>query len=325
MKLNERVAQKAAELGFTGFGVCSAEPFEDWKRANETRHAMGHGRLIPVQADPQEVLPGARAILVVTWPYRPFEELPAGSVFVPAYYFADTKANRALNELVDFLKAEGVSVKPTGRIPLKAAAVRAGVGSYTHHGLLVREGEGTYTVIKAMLTDSDAFDFTEAAPDICSGCGACREHCPTGAIQPDGHTNINLCLREMMRPGVEIETAYYETVGNRVLGCEECQLCCPCNRMERDSYTDEMAKLFSCETLLGAEGEAREAAERDVRAFMGSYGDYENLRSHAILAAGNTGDKKYLPDLQKIAETEEGANQRYARWAIAKISGAAES
>ena len=91
--------------------------------------------------------------------------------------------------------------------------------------------------------------------------------------------------------------------------------------MERDSYTDEMAKLFSCETLLGAEGEARETAEQDVRAFMGSYGDYENLRSHAILAAGNTGDEKYLPYLRKIAETEEGANQRYARWAISKITG----
>ena len=321
MTLNEKVARKAAELGFTGFGVCAADPFDAWKQANETRHAMGHGRLIPVQSDPQEILPGVRAILVVTWPYRPFGPLPEGSVFVPAYYFAETKANRALNELVDFLKAEGITVKPTGRIPLKAAAVRAGVGSYTHHGLLVREGEGTYTVIKALLTDADGFTVTEPAADVCTGCGACREHCPTGAICEDGHTNINLCLREMMRPGVEIEPAWYETVGNRVLGCEECQLCCPCNRMERDGYTDEMAKLFSCETLLGAEGEARETAERAVQAFMGSYGDYENLRAHAILAAGNTGDGKYLPMLRKIAETEEGTNRRYARWAISRITG----
>jgi len=322
MKLNERVAQKAAELGFTGFGVCSAEPFEDWKRANETRHAMGHGRLIPVQADPQEVLPGARAILVVTWPYRPFGELPAGCVFVPAYYFANTKADRAVEELARFLEAEGIHAKPTERIPLKAAAVRAGVGSYTYHGLMVREGEGTYTVIKALITDSDAFTFTEPAPDLCTGCGLCRESCPTGAIQEDGHVNINLCLREMMRPGVEIDPAYYETVGNRVLGCEECQLCCPYNRLERDSYTDEMAKLFCCETLLGAEGAAREKVIEDIHTFMGSYGDYENLRAHAILAAGNAKDEKCLPYLRKIAETEEGANQRYARWAISQMTSA---
>ena len=321
MTLHEKTARKAAELGFTGFGVCSAEPFEDWKQANETRHAMGHGRLIPLCADPKEVLPGARVILVFSWLYRPFGELPAGSVFVPAYYFADAKASRALGELVDFLKAEGVSVKPTGRIPLKAAAVRAGVGSYTHHGLMIREGEGTYTVIKAMLTDAEGFELTPAAPDLCAACGACREHCPTGAICQDGHTNINLCLRDMMRPGVEIAPEYYETVGNRVLGCEECQLCCPHNCMERDSYTDEMAKLFSCKTLLGAEGEAREAAEQEIHAFIGGYGDYENLRAHAILAAGNTKDETYLPSLQRIAETEEGTNQRYARWAISKITG----
>ena len=172
--------------------------------------------------------------------------------------------------------------------------------------------------------DSDAFSVTERAPDLCSGCGVCRDCCPTGAIQPDGHTNINLCLREMMRPGVEIDAAYYETVGNRVLGCEECQLCCPHNRMERDSYTPEMAKLFSCETLLGAEGEAREQAEREVQALMGSYGDYENLRAHAILAAGNTQSRKYLPLLRRIAETEEGTNRRYAQWAIARITGEAE-
>jgi len=324
MTLHEKTARKAAELGFTGFGVCSADPFDDWKQANETRHAQGHGRLIPLRSDPKEVLPDARAILVFSWPYYPFGEPPEGCVFVPAYYFANTKADRALEELAEYLKAEGIRVKPTERIPLKAAAVRAGVGSYTHHGLLVREGEGTYTVLKALLVDSDAFSVTEQAPDLCSGCGVCREHCPTGAIGEDGHTNINLCLREMMRPGVEIDEAYYETVGNRVLGCEECQLCCPCNRMERDSYTDEMAALFSCETLLGAEGEARETAEQAVRAFMGSYGDYENLRSHAILAAGNTGDKKYLPSLQKIAETEEGTNRKYALWAISRITGAAD-
>ena len=322
MTLNEKTARKAAELGFTGFGVCSAEPFEDWKRANETRHAAKHGRLIPLCADPQEILPGARAILVVTWPYRPFGELPAGSVFVPAYYFADARAGRALGELADFLKREGITVKPTGRIPLKAAAVRAGVGSYTHHGLLIREGEGTYTVVKALLTDAEGFEVTPKAPNLCSACGACRDHCPTGAICENGHTNINLCLRDMMRPGVEIAPEYYETVGNRVLGCEECQLCCPHNRMERDSYTVEMAKLFSCGTLLGAEGEAREQAERDIRALMGAYGDYGNLRAHAILAAGNAHDEAYLPSLQKIAETEEGTNRRYALWAMETITGA---
>jgi len=324
MTLNEKTARKAAELGFTGFGVCSVEPFDAWRHANETRHAMGHGRLIPVLSDPKEILPDARALIVFSWPYHPFGELPEGCVFVPAYYFANTRADRAIEELIAFLEAEGVHARSAERLPMKAAAVRAGVGSYSHHGLMIREEDGTYTVIKALITDAEGFTFTEKAPDICNRCGVCRDHCPTGAIQEDGHTNINLCLREMMRPGVEIDAAHYETVGNRVLGCEECQLCCPYNRMERDSYTDEMAKLFSCETLLGAEGEAREKAERDVRAFMGGYGDYENLRSHAILAAGNTGDENYLSSLRKIAETEGGANQRYARWAISKIAGAAE-
>jgi len=104
MTLHEKTARKAAELGFTGFGVCSADPFDDWKQANETRHAQGHGRLIPLRSDPKEVLPDARAILVFSWPYYPFGEPPEGCVFVPAYYFANTKADRALEELAEYLK-----------------------------------------------------------------------------------------------------------------------------------------------------------------------------------------------------------------------------
>ncbi len=255
MGFNGKLAQKALEYGFTGFGVCGTKPFDEWKKANEERNKNGHGRLIPIIHDPKEIMADAKALIVFSYPYHPFGSIPKGSVAISPYYFANAKADIAHKKLLSFMEECGYRAIDGNRLPLKAAAVRAGLGSYTKHGLVMNEDTGTYMVLKAILTNTSDFECTEKSQSICVSCDRCVTHCPTGAIMPDGHININLCLREMMRPNQKIPVQYFEKFGNCVLGCEACQLCCPYNPITSDEYTEEMAKLFSIETILSAEGE----------------------------------------------------------------------
>jgi epoxyqueuosine reductase len=113
-------------------------------------------------------------------------------------------------------------------LPLKLAAVRAGLGWQGKHSLLIAKKYGTFLALGGIVTSADlpANDRQEA--DRCRRCNKCQQACPVMALEQPYVLNRERCLSSLLQQEDLPETAR-GVLGNRVLDCEICQQACPWN------------------------------------------------------------------------------------------------
>lgn len=116
-----------------------------------------------------------------------------------------------------------------------------------------------------------------------------------------------------------------EQVGERIHGCDVCQLVCPRNRAalakpkRRDPFLDALEKEFSLERMLTLDENVYATMVRPV---MYNYiRDLEIFKRNAAVALGNAGDAAALPALKAARDAAEDETTREAiDWAIARLS-----
>ena len=112
-----------------------------------------------------------------------------------------------------------------------------------------------------------------------------------------------------------------EGIGRHVFGCDICQDVCPWNRK---SPRTETAEFQPREGLVNPALEwlAEMSAEEFTRKFRGSpirRTKRTGLRRNAAIAMGNSGERKFLPLLEKLAADEDKDVAESAQWAIGKL------
>lgn len=114
--------------------------------------------------------------------------------------------------------------------PEVAAAGLAGLGKVGKNGLLITETAGSFVFLGFLVTDGV---FAETGGEIvpCSGCGACLQACPGGALQAKGDFEQR-CLSALTQKRGELthQQAALVRQGGLLWGCDRCQLACPENR-----------------------------------------------------------------------------------------------
>ncbi|MCL2501183.1 MAG: DUF1730 domain-containing protein [Defluviitaleaceae bacterium] len=125
----------------------------------------------------------------------------------------------------------------------RALAVRAGLGFYGRHGLVVSPRFGSRFHIGCLLTDIPLKDLNlpetrvdslkECPPD----CNRCISSCPTGALKPDGKFDVSRCISYLTQK----DTLTLEEEGllvNQLYGCDICQDACPFNAPRGKTWVD---------------------------------------------------------------------------------------
>jgi epoxyqueuosine reductase len=337
--LKDKIKAKALQLGFILAGVTTPDPpphystFENWlaQKHHGTMDYLATERSRTRRADPREILPECKSILVLATPYSP--PLPMGeglevrgqiASYAQGEDYHDVLPAR-MKELVQFIEEQvGGPIKnrwytDTGPVLERDLAQRAGIGWIGKNTSLIHPRHGSYFLLSEILLDLELEPDAPFVTDHCGTCTRCIEACPTDCILPDRTIDARRCISYLtieLKGDIPIELR--EKIGDWIFGCDICQKVCPWNRFAKQgdpvfenqtpspSLTEEL-------TLTSREFNQRFKQSPVKRARRRGY-----LRNVAV-ALGNTGDKHALPILQK-ALNDEPMIREHAQWAIEKIT-----
>jgi epoxyqueuosine reductase len=252
--IKSRLVEHAAALGFQQLGVAGIDLAADESRLArwlaEGRHGgmtymARHGRL---RSRPAELVPGTVRVISVRMDCCAPDAAPATTVLAdPALgYVARYALGRDYHRIVrsrlgKLARRLAAEIGPFGYrafvdsapVMEKPLARNAGLGWIGKHTNLINPRAGSLFVLGELYTDLPLpVDAPEA--DHCGSCTACLPACPTGAITAPYQLDARLCISyltiEHHGPIPEVLRA---PMGNRVFGCDDCQLACPWNKFAR--------------------------------------------------------------------------------------------
>jgi epoxyqueuosine reductase len=332
--LKQSIKDKARQLGFVLAGVTLPEPpphtstFEQWLAQGHhgTMSYLATDKARAHRADPKQILPECKSILVLATPYShplPQEEgLRVASYALGADYHDVLPAR--MKDLVRFIEEQvGGPIKSrwytdTGPILERDLAQRAGIGWIGKNTCLIHPKTGSYFFISEIFLDLELEPDTPFVTDHCGTCTRCITACPTDCILPDRTLDAARCISYLtieLKDDIPVELR--EKIGGWAFGCDICQMVCPWNRFapEGDPAFSDSRPAPSPEdlTLTSQAFTARFKRTPLTRAKRRGY-----LRNIAV-ALGNTGDMHALPVLQNALNDDEPMVRKHAGWAIDKI------
>jgi epoxyqueuosine reductase len=255
-KLVERIRAWAAELGFARVGIADTDVAEASRHLQawlgEGRHgAMDymerHARL---RADPAQLLPGALRVISARmdylpatsppdWAERELHRLREPGAAVVSLYARGRDYHKVLRTRLQSLatRIEGEVGSFGYRVATDSAPVlevelarKSGIGWRGKHTLLLSQDAGSMFFLGEILTD---LPLPVDAPVVerCGTCARCIDICPTRAITGPYQLDARRCISYLTieHPG-PIPEDLRPLMGNRVYGCDDCQLVCPWNK-----------------------------------------------------------------------------------------------
>ena len=292
------------------------------------------------RANPREILPECKSILVLATPYASPIGSPTGVLRegkgegesrgkIASYAWGedyhDILPDR-MKELVQFIEGKvGHPIKnrwytDTGPILERDLAQRAGIGWIGKNTCLINPKQGSYFLLSEIFLDLALEPDPPFITDHCGTCTRCIEACPTDCILPDRTLDARRCISYLtIELKDDITTDLREKMGDWIFGCDLCQVVCPWNRFagEGDSAFAEKEPLHPLTdelTITAQEFNRRFKPSPVKRAKRRGY-----LRNVAV-ALGNTGDIHDLPVLQNALNHDEPLVREHAQWAIEEIN-----
>jgi len=340
-----RLRQWSQELGFARLGVASIElsgdeaHFLDWLRAGfngEMRYMARHGVR---RSRPAELVPGTVSCISVRMDYWPAEAADAEATladrsvgYISRYALGRDyhKLMRArLQRLCDRLSAV---VGPFGyrvftdSAPVleKALARNAGLGWIGKHTNLIDRTAGSYFFIGEIYVDF-ALPVDEPGSAHCGTCSACMPACPTGAIVAPYRLDARRCISYLtieLRGSIPLE--FRRAIGNRIYGCDDCQLACPWNKFAQPTGEGDFAVRHGLdnaqlsELFAWSEAEFLEKTRGSAIRRIG----YERWLRNIAVALGNAPTAPVLVAALKSRAGHASALVReHVEWALAQHSG----
>ena len=243
------------ELGFEELGITDCElsaaeahliAWLDRGWHGDMDYMARHG---VTRARPAELVPGTVRVISARMNYLPDARDSAAVLDDPERAYISRYAlgrdyhkvmRRRLQRLADRITAEvGVfryrAFTDSAPVMEVALAQKAGLGWRGKHTLLLNREAGSYFFLGEIYTDLP-LPPDEPTDEHCGTCRRCLDVCPTGAIVAPYELDARRCISYLT---IEHKGAIPESlrplVGNRVYGCDDCQLACPWNRFAQTS------------------------------------------------------------------------------------------
>lgn len=340
--LKEEIREAAPALGIDKIGFTTAEPFTDLleilKRHREEGRESGFEEPdLDKRVDPGLVFPGARSLIsiAVAYPSKlpdPPRSEPGAARGVLSRSSWGQDYHNVLRDRLDKLEAfirervpeaRTMSMVDTGALVDRAVAQRAGIGWTGKNCSIITPEFGSWVYLGEMITDIP-FPPDEPVAEDCRECTLCIEACPAGALAGPGQLNAKRCFSYLTQTKEAIPEPFRAKIGNRLYGCDTCQVVCPKNKGKNWTRHPELqpdpeqAKPLLVPILKMSNKTFKEAFGSAAAAWRGK----KPIQRNAILALGRFKDRSALPILIEILMKDERPELRaIAAWSIGRIGG----
>lgn len=339
-QLKQDIIEYAKEIGIDKIGFTTANPFTTLKerliKQQQLNYQSGFEEPdIDKRTNPALLLEGAASIIsiAVAYPTR-MKENPKGKkgarrgLFARASWGEDyhTVLRNRLQKLEEFIKtkipeARTKSMVDTGELSDRAVAERAGIGWSGKNCAIITPEYGSFVYLGEMITNIP-FEPDQPIEDLCGDCNKCLEACPTGALVQGGQINAKICISYLTQTKDFLPEQYRSVIGNRLYGCDTCQIVCPYNRgvdfhlHEELEPEPEIAKPLLTPLLSISNREFKEKFGRTSGAWRGK----KPIQRNAIIALGHFKEESAIEDLQKVLKDDPRPVIRgTAAWALGRI------
>jgi epoxyqueuosine reductase len=200
------------------------------------------------RARPAELVRGTARVISVRLDYWPGTAAPADEIladgeraYVSRYALGRDYHRMMRNRLQDLADAIGARIGEfgyrvfvdTGPVLEKPLARNAGLGWIGKHTNLINAQAGSYFFLGELYTDLP-LPVDPPATEHCGTCTACMPACPTGAIVAPWKLDARRCISYLtIELAGAIPVELRPLMGNRIYGCDDCQLVCPWNKFAR--------------------------------------------------------------------------------------------
>lgn len=254
LDLTASIREWAAELGFQQLGITDTDLSEDAVRLEAYLAAGYHGEMAymashgSMRSRPEELLPGTLRVISVRMDYLPEDTQMAQVLAQPERAYISRYAlgrdyhkliRKRLQKLAEKITAV---VGPFGHrafvdsapVLEKPLARKAGLGWMGKNTLILNRKAGSWFFLGELLIDLPLPIDAPNDRDHCGKCSACLDVCPTQAFVGERVLDARRCISYLT---IELKEAIPEDlrplIGNRVFGCDDCQLVCPWNRFAK--------------------------------------------------------------------------------------------
>lgn len=259
-QLSEKIKFWGKELGFNQVGISDIDLSQHEKNLQNWLDAGLHGEMDYMaahgmkRARPAELLPGTVRVISVRMDY-----LPANAAFAKnlkdkksAYisrYALGRDYHKVLRNRLKKLAQKIETVTELGYRPFvdsapvleRQLADNAGLGWTGKHSLLINKSAGSWFFLGELLVNIP-LPVDQPVEENCGSCVACLKICPTQAIVEPYVVDARRCISYLtIELKGSIPLALRPLIGNRIYGCDDCQLVCPWNRYAQLTGEDDFS------------------------------------------------------------------------------------
>ncbi|MEB7889052.1 tRNA epoxyqueuosine(34) reductase QueG [Hafnia alvei] len=276
-QLAQHIKQWGQSLGFQQVGICDTDLSVEEPRLQTWLDKQYHGEMEwmarhgMMRARPHELHPGTLRVISVRMNYLPANASFAKTLKNPQLGYVSRYAlgrdyhkllRNRLKRLGDMIQEYCVGIDVNSRPFVDSApilerplAAKAGIGWVGKHSLILNKEAGSWFFLGELLLDLP-LPIDKPQDEQCGRCVACITTCPTGAIVEPYVVDARRCISYLT---IELESAIPEEfrplMGNRIYGCDDCQMICPWNRFSQlteegdfsprqNLHTPELIALF---------------------------------------------------------------------------------
>lgn len=339
-QLAQSIKDWGRELGFQQVGITDVELGEHeqhlqrWLEAGyqgEMDYMAAHGRK---RSHPDELVPGTLRVVSLRMDYLPGDTQMAERLAQPEQAYVSRYAlgrdyhkliRKRLQQLAERIQA---AIGPFGyrafvdSAPVleKAIAEKAGLGWIGKNTLVLNRKAGSWFFLGELFVDMPLPTDAAHASEHCGRCSACLDICPTQAFVAPYVLDARRCISYLtieLKGAIPLELR--SLIGNRVFGCDDCQIVCPWNRFARPTEQGDFRPRHGldnsslAELFLWSEEEFLSRTEGSPLRRSG----YENWLRNLAVGLGNA--PSTIPVLQALQARRDHPSalvREHVEWAL---------